>query len=105
MTCQYYVCSQVYLTVEHSDQIFFESIVECFVMFPIVLVGVTNFPSHSDEVVTGNEPIETDKPVAEIRNEPYSLPGGFHWETLDINNPMQVRASWTTPQQQQYNRK
>ena len=32
-------------------------------------------------------PIEPDKPTEEIRSEPYSLPGGFCWETLDLQDP------------------
>ena len=33
-----------------------------------------------------NEAIEADKPISEIRAEPYCLPPGFHWETLDLND-------------------
>lgn len=34
-----------------------------------------------------NEPIECNKPIDEIRDQPYSLPADFTWDTLDINNP------------------
>lgn len=34
-----------------------------------------------------NEPIESDKTADEIREQPYSLPGDFAWDTLDINDP------------------
>ncbi len=44
----------------------------------------------ADRVVGGNEAIEIDKAIYDIRQETYSLPQGFHWETLDINNPMVV---------------
>ena len=43
-----------------------------------------------DEKITVNEAIEGDKPVDEVRAEPFSLPGGFHWDTIDINNPLEV---------------
>jgi len=48
-----------------------------------------------DERITSNEAIEEDKPAEEIRSEPYSLPGGFHWETLDINDPIQLTELYT----------
>ena len=44
----------------------------------------------ADEEVTTNESIEADRPVSEIRQEPYSLPKGFHWDTLDIKEPLVV---------------
>lgn len=37
-----------------------------------------------DEAV--NEPIELDKPSSEVRQEPYNLPEGFEWNTLDIDD-------------------
>lgn len=40
-----------------------------------------------DEQVTTNEPIEGDVPVEKIRHEPYSLPDGFMWDTLDLEVP------------------
>ena len=45
----------------------------------------------SDEDVDRNEAIEADKPQEEVRQEPYSLPHGFQWDTLDISKPMVVR--------------
>ena len=44
----------------------------------------------SDDVIEGNEEIEPDKSVAEIRAEPLSLPAGFCWDTLDIGDPLIV---------------
>lgn len=38
----------------------------------------------ADEVVTSHGPIEADK--ENIRQEPYSLPQGFMWDTLDLSN-------------------
>nr|CAG4640821.1 EOG090X055U [Eulimnadia texana] len=40
-----------------------------------------------DEQITVNEPIEPDKPLSEIRAEPYSLPQGFVWDTLTLDDP------------------
>lgn len=37
-----------------------------------------------DEVITTHGPIEPDK--ENIRQEPYSLPQGFMWDTLDLSN-------------------
>lgn len=38
----------------------------------------------ADEVVTSHGPIEAEK--ENIRQEPYSLPQGFMWDTLDLSN-------------------
>lgn len=43
-----------------------------------------------DEKITSNEPIEADKTVQEIRQEPYSLPDGFQWDTLNLDEPLVV---------------
>ena len=56
-----------------------------------------NFNSYScdfvsaDEDITVNEPIEPDTPSSEIRPEPYTLPQGFVWDTLALDNPQTVR--------------
>nr|CAG4646220.1 EOG090X055U [Macrothrix elegans] len=44
-----------------------------------------------NEAISGNEPIEKDKPQSEIRPEPYSLPAGFIWDTLTLDNPQQLQ--------------
>lgn len=42
-------------------------------------------PSPSkDEVITSHGAIEPDKD--NVRLEPYSLPQGFMWDTLDLSN-------------------
>ena len=33
-----------------------------------------------------SEPIIAHKPMSELRQEPYTLPDGFKWDTLDLNN-------------------
>ncbi|XP_055376250.1 glycylpeptide N-tetradecanoyltransferase [Condylostylus longicornis] len=42
-------------------------------------------PKLNEEVST-NESIEPDKEVSEIRSTPYTLPSGFTWDTLDLND-------------------
>ena len=44
----------------------------------------------ADEEIRTNEPIEADKSLEELRQEPYSLPAGFCWDSLDIDNPIVV---------------
>lgn len=41
-----------------------------------------------DEKITSNGPIEDDKSPSEIRAEPYSLPPGFQWDTLNLDDPL-----------------
>lgn len=38
----------------------------------------------TDEECSTNEPVEADKPQSQIRQEEYSLPAGFVWDTLDL---------------------
>ena len=47
-----------------------------------VIIPFTFFVGKIDEEVTECGAIEPDK--EEIRQEPYSLPQGFEWDTLDI---------------------
>ena len=49
-----------------------------------------------DEKIQGiNKPIEEDEPPEEIRHEPYSLPSGFVWDTLDLIDPLIVQQSFS----------
>ncbi|KAK6326916.1 hypothetical protein J4Q44_G00025610 [Coregonus suidteri] len=71
------------------------------------LLTVANNPSHiqhfpylqglggngTDEVVTSHGPIEADKD--NIRQEPYSLPQGFMWDTLDLSNADVLKELYT----------
>ncbi len=43
-----------------------------------------------DEESKANEPIEEDIPHDKLRKEPYSLPTGFHWDTLKLDDPFVV---------------
>ncbi|KPP63244.1 glycylpeptide N-tetradecanoyltransferase 2-like, partial [Scleropages formosus] len=49
--------------------------------------------SAHDEVVTTHGPIEPDK--ENIRQEPYSLPQGFMWDTLDLSNAEVLKELYT----------
>uniref|UniRef100_A0AAY4AIM6 Glycylpeptide N-tetradecanoyltransferase n=1 Tax=Denticeps clupeoides TaxID=299321 RepID=A0AAY4AIM6_9TELE len=46
-----------------------------------------------DEVVTTHGPIEPDK--ENIRQEPYTLPQGFMWDTLDLSNAEVLKELYT----------
>lgn len=37
-----------------------------------------------------NGPVEENKPLAELRQEPYNLPDGFSWDEIDILDEAQV---------------
>ena len=45
-----------------------------------------------DEEVTTNEAITPNVPHEDLRQEPFSLPGDFHWDTLNIDDPLVVRS-------------
>lgn len=47
--------------------------------------------SSSDD----HKAIEPDKPIAEIKQDPYPLPDGFVWETMDLNNEVVLRELYT----------
>ena len=49
-----------------------------------------------DEEITTNEAISPDIPLDKLRQEPYSLPGGFEWDTLNIDDPLVVSATYVT---------
>ncbi|XP_050077992.1 glycylpeptide N-tetradecanoyltransferase [Anopheles maculipalpis] len=48
-----------------------------------------------DEKIMANEAIEEDKPLSEIRQEPYALPDGFTWDTMNLNDPLQLKELYT----------
>lgn len=45
-----------------------------------------------DDVVETDGPIEQDKQIQEIRNEPYALPNGYEWCTVDLDDEMECKA-------------
>jgi len=51
-------------------------------------------PKLGDEIAADtNEPVEGDKD--NVRQDPFSLPGGFTWDTLDIENAEQLKELYT----------
>ncbi|KAK9505244.1 hypothetical protein O3M35_009338 [Rhynocoris fuscipes] len=48
-----------------------------------------------DEKITESGPIEADKKPEEIRQEPYSLPDGFSWDTLVLDDPLVLKELYT----------
>ena len=47
-----------------------------------------------DEVITTNEPINEDIPLHKLRQEPYTLPAGFGWDTLNLDDPLVVKIDF-----------
>lgn len=48
-----------------------------------------------DEKIQKNEPIEPDRRPDEIRPEPFSLPDGFVWDTLNLDEPLILTELYT----------
>ena len=40
--------------------------------------------------MNGNEAIEANKAHDALRHDPYTLPEGFHWDTLNLDDPLVV---------------
>ncbi|KAL5289973.1 NMT1 family protein [Megaselia abdita] len=51
-------------------------------------------PRFNEEIST-NEAIEADKPISEIRPDPYQLPQGFVWDCLDLANEENLTELYT----------
>ena len=41
-----------------------------------------------EEEITTNEAIESDLSLDKLRQEPYYLPDGFHWDDLNLDDPI-----------------
>ena len=48
-----------------------------------------------DEEPQKSEPIEPNKPIDEIKADPYKLPEGFNWDTLDLNDDVVLKELYT----------
>jgi len=48
-------------------------------------------PKIDEHIVSGNECIEANKPQDILRHDPYTLPEGFHWDTLNLNDPLVLK--------------
>lgn len=42
-----------------------------------------------------NEAIEPDRPISEIKSDPFSLPDGFKWDDVDVNDKDQLLELYT----------
>eukprot|EP01041_Mallomonas_annulata_P001646 gene1646-3185_t len=40
--------------------------------------------------IEGNEPIDANEDVNLVKKDPYAMPAGFDWCSLDINDPLQI---------------
>lgn len=52
-------------------------------------------PQLDEQLTCENEPIEADKAISEIRQEPYSLPEGFEWDTMTIDDQSVLKELYT----------
>lgn len=48
-----------------------------------------------DEKVEQNEAIEPDKQLSDVRSSPYTLPVGFKWEELNLEDPVVLKELYT----------
>ena len=52
-------------------------------------------PKSIKEVTSDNNgPVEPNKPIEELRQDPYNLPDGFSWDEVDVVSEEQVRPSF-----------
>jgi glycylpeptide N-tetradecanoyltransferase len=54
---------------------------------PVPTIG-TKIPSEN------NGPVEENKPLEELKQEPYKLPDGFLWDEIDILDDEQVNKKY-----------
>ncbi|KAL7647000.1 UNVERIFIED_CONTAM: hypothetical protein RMT77_002257 [Armadillidium vulgare] len=53
-------------------------------------------PSIDEDIsATINEPIEQNKSINDIRQDPYNLPSGYKWDTLDLKDPEVLQGLYT----------
>lgn len=47
------------------------------------------------ETIINDGPIEEDKTIDQIRKEPFTLPDGFQWDTLSLDDPFVLKELYT----------
>jgi len=47
------------------------------------------------ETILDDGPIEEDKTIDQIRNEPFTLPEDFQWDTLSLDDPFVLKELYT----------
>lgn len=52
-------------------------------------------PQIMDENIESNEAVEADKSISDIRAEPYSLPDGFKWDNLNLDEEKDMKELYT----------
>lgn len=52
-------------------------------------------PKLDENEICANEAIEADKAISEIRQDPYSLPEGFEWDTMHIDDQSVLKELYT----------
>jgi len=48
-------------------------------------------PKLDENILTGNGAIEAIKPHDELKKEPYTLPESYHWDTLNLDDPLVLK--------------
>eukprot|EP01038_Epipyxis_sp_PR26KG_P004696 gene4696-6594_t len=48
-------------------------------------------PQLTDVITEGNGPIDDQKNVSDVRQDPYNMPTGFSWCSLDMNDAVQAK--------------
>jgi len=52
-------------------------------------------PKIDEQIAEGNEAIEANRPHDDLRHEPYTLPAGFQWDTLNLEEPLVLKELYT----------
>lgn len=47
------------------------------------------------ETIVNDGPIEEDKTIDQIRKDPFTLPDGFQWDTLSLDDPFVLKELYT----------
>ncbi len=47
-------------------------------------------PQIAEEVTEGNDPINPIMTVDQVKQEPYNMPAGFEWCSIDVTDPAQI---------------
>lgn len=66
---------------------FYQNLQQYFLKFcNIIFIG---------ETIVNDGPIEEDKTIDQIREEPFTLPDGFQWDTLSLDDPFVLKELYT----------
>lgn len=62
---------------------------------PVPQMSEETAPAEREGSSDDHKAIEPDKAISEIKQDPYPLPDGFVWETMDLNNDVVLRELYT----------